>query len=225
MSVRDDYRVVGMSTAQVRELQKALGVTADGAWGNQSQAALEKAYGANADPLAVFKGSGSGSSAGAGLGQSGLGAAASSQQPAQPALSNGYAGSYYTGKDGNNYTDYGALLRNDGFFYPEGARISPNGMYVDVGNGWQFAKYGVAFDKKGPLRDRDGAQLYVPSSVTGLAPGARIPGFEGGGSTDATAPGAADPEPKTDEEKAEWELYLERELKRYQEEWLSGYID
>ena len=219
MSVRNDYRIVGMSTAQVRELQKALGVTADGAWGNQSQAALDKLYGANADPLAAYKGSGSGS------GQSGASTATSSQQPAQPVLSNGYTGSYYTGKDGNNYTDYGALLRNDGFFYPDGARISPNGMYVDVGNGWQFAKYGVAFDNKGPLRDRDGRQVYVPSSVTGLAPGAHIPGFTFDGGASAADPGAADPEPKTEEEKAEWELYLERELKLYNEEWLSGYID
>ncbi len=215
MSVRNDYRIVGMSTAQVRELQKALGVTADGAWGNQSQAALDKLYGANADPLAVYKGSGSGS----GSGQSGSGTAASTRQSAQPHLANGYTGNYYTGKDGNNYTDYGALLRNDGFLYPEGARISPNGMYVDVGNGWQFAKRGIAFDGSGRVLG------YANSSVTGLAPGARVPGiWSGNGSGGAVDPGAADPEPDATQPKSEWELYLERELKRYTEELLSGYM-
>lgn len=51
----NNYRVSGMRTAQVRELQRSLGVTADGAWGKQSQAALEARYGAGADPLSVYK--------------------------------------------------------------------------------------------------------------------------------------------------------------------------
>ena len=207
MSVRNDYRVVGMSTAEVRELQKELGVTPDGAWGSQSQAALDKIYGKNADPLSIFKGAGSAT------GQSGTGAASAAQQYSQPQLTNGYTGSYYT-KNGDNYTDYGALLRNDGFIYPAGAKISPNGMYIDRGNGWEFAKHAVGADG-----------YYHPSSVTGLAPGARIPGFSGVQLRDDPGPGPAEPEPGADQPKSEWELYLERELKRYEEEWLSGYVE
>ena len=213
MAVRSDYRVVGMSTAQVRELQRDLGVTADGAWGKQSQAALDLRYGANADPFKIFKG------AGYTTGQSGTGAGSAGQQYGQPSLPNGYTGAYYT-KDGNNYTDYGALLRNDGFQYPAGAKISPNGMYVDVGNGWQFAKYGVGFDSRGRVLG------YTPSSVTGLAPGTRIPGFSSGGrSGGADNSGTAEPEPDTNQPKSEWELFLEQELKRYTEELLSGYVE
>ncbi len=208
MAVRNDYRVVGMSTAEVRELQKELGVTPDGAWGNQSQAALDKLYGKNADPFSIFKGPGSAT------GQSGAGATSTGQQYSQPGLTNGYTGSYYT-KNGDNYTDYGALLRNDGFIYPAGAKISPNGMYIDRGNGWEFAKHAVGADG-----------YYHPSSVTGLAPGARIPGlWSGGGTGGAADPGPAEPGPGTDQPKNEWELYLERELKRYEEEWLSGYVE
>lgn len=211
MAVRSDYRVVGMSTAQVRELQRDLGVTVDGAWGKQSQAALDLYYGANADPLAVYKGTG-----GTGRG-SGTGTAPAAQH-SQPKLLNGYTGTYYT-KGGNNYTDYGALLRNDGFYYPPGAKISPNGMYVDVGNGWQFAKYGVGFDRYGRVLG------YTPSSVTGLAPGARIPGFSSGGVLGAADPGAAEPEPDTEQPKSEWELDFQQALKQYKEEWRSGYVE
>ncbi|HWR22281.1 MAG TPA: hypothetical protein VN366_02290 [Feifaniaceae bacterium] len=200
MAVKSDYRVTGMSTAEVRELQRNLGVTPDGAWGKQSQAALDKLYGANADPLKIFKGSGNGS--GSAAGQSGAGASSAAKQYGQ--LSNGYTGSYYT-KNGDNYTDYGALLRTDGFYYPAGAKISPNGMYVDVGNGWEFAQTG---------------------SLAGIKPGTRIDFFSGGprGESDPE-PAAPEPEPNADQPKSEWELYLERELKRYEEEWLSGYVE
>lgn len=89
---------------------------------------------------------------------------ASTAQQLQQALSNGYTGpTVQKGKD--LYTPYGALLRNDGFIYPEGAKISPNGMYVDTGNGWQFAKHAVGSDGN-----------YHPSSVTGLAPGSSVLG-------------------------------------------------
>lgn len=131
---------------------------------------------------------------------------------------NGYIGSYYS-KDGDNYTDYGALLRNDGFYYPEGAKISPNGMYVDVGNGWQFAKYGIGFDSRGRVLG------YTPSSVTGLRPGARVPGVWSGGKGGAASPGKAQPEPGTDQPKSDWEISLEEMMKRYKEEQLSGYVE
>ena len=211
MSVQGDYRVPGMRTAEVRELQRMIGVTVDGAWGNQSQAALDKLYGTNADPLKVFKGPGGTT------GQSGTGAASAGQQYSQPESPNGYTGSYYT-KGGNTYTDYGALLRNDGFYYPPGAKISPNGMYVDVGNGWEFAKLGVAFDRSGRMLG------YTPSSVTGLAPGARIPGFSLVESRYDSEPDSAEPEPDADQLKSEWESFFERELKRYKEE-LASYAE
>lgn len=203
---KENYRVDGMSTAQVKELQKMLGVTADGAWGNQSKAALARAYGASADPLSVFTAIKAANTA-----QSRQASTTTSTLP------NGYTGSYYTGKDGNNYTDYGALLRNDGFDYSSGGKISPNGMYVDAGNGWQFAKRGVAFDGSGRVLG------YANSSVTGLAPGARVPGDWSSGGAGSTDPGAANPDPDATEPKSEWELFLERELKRYTEELLSGY--
>ena len=214
MAVRSDYRVVGMKTDEVRALQRMIGVAPDGAWGNKSQTMLNAYYGANADPLAVYKG----------LGATAGPASTPEQQTGQPPLSN-YTGNYYTGKGGSNYTDYGALIRNDGFYYPEGAKVSPNGMYVDVGNGWQFAKYGVAFDKYGPMFDEYGRQQRLPSSVTGLAPGARVPGTWSSNSGGTTDPGGTTAEPGTNQPKTEWELFLERELKRYQEEWLSGYVE
>ncbi len=78
----------------------------------------------------------------------------------------------YTGqavyKDGHFYTPYGALIREDDFLYPAGAKISANGMYVDVGNGWEYAKYATMFDT------RTGASQLVPSDIYGVAPNARI---------------------------------------------------
>ena len=97
----------------------------------------------------------------------------------QQALRNGYSGP--TVQRGNDlYTPYGALLRNDGFQYPEGAKISPNGMYVDTGNGWQYAK--------------------PNTSVSGLAPGANAlgPGESWSKGTSGTpeAPTPATPTPE-----------------------------
>lgn len=65
----------------------------------------------------------------------------------------GYTGMGYYDDRGRAFTDYGAYLREDGFYYPSGARISKNGMYTDTGSGWQFAK---------------------DCSVFGLAPGTRL---------------------------------------------------
>lgn len=113
---------------------------------------------------------------------------ATAAQQLKTALSNGYSGP--TVQKGNNqYTPYGALLRTDGFKYPTGAKISPNGMYYDNGNGWQFAKEGVAFD--------DGKVVgSAKTSVTGLAPGSPVPGFERvnkSKSTNTVAPVAEEP--------------------------------
>ncbi len=76
------------------------------------------------------------------------------------------------GENGRLYTGYGAMLRTDGFFYPSGAKISPNGMYYDIGQGWKFAKRAIAFNGDGELLG------YADSSVTGLAPGSAIPDFK-----------------------------------------------
>ena len=92
-------------------------------------------------------------------------------------------------KDGRTYTDYGALVRDDGFFYSPGARISPNGMYQDTGNGWEFAKQALAF---GPNNQIYG---YTPSSQTGKAPGSNVLGAGETWSrgTPATAPATTAP--------------------------------
>lgn len=57
----------------------------------------------------------------------------------------GYKGMGYYDERGRAFTDYGAYLREDGFYYPDGAKVSKNGMYVDTGSGWQFAKDCDAF--------------------------------------------------------------------------------
>jgi|GEM_PF-5785845 len=197
MAVRSDYRVEGMSAAQVKELQRALGVAADGAWGKVSQAALDAAYGRNADPYGAYTGAepqtyGAASVAGAALG--------------------GSTGGTYRDESGNAYTSYGALLRNDGFEYPAGAKISPNGMYYDTGSGWQFAASG--------------------SSVAGLAPGSAVPGFEripigtqagAAGGSEGTGQDGGAQDANTDADA--WQGYFDRELKRYVEELYTGYFD
>lgn len=74
----------------------------------------------------------------------------------------GYTGMGYYDERGRAFTDYGSYLREDGFYYPSGAKISKNGMYTDTGSGWQFAKDCDAF---------------------GLAPGTRLdllPGWQFG---------------------------------------------
>lgn len=215
MAVRSDYRVPGLSTTEVRALQQTLGVKVDGAWGNKSQAALDALYGAGADPYKAYTGMQGGGTSG---GTTGRGSGASAAPPVYTHIS-GYTGNVYRGSDGRAYTDYGALLREDGFYYPMGAKISPNGMYYDIGNGWQFAKYAKAFDSYGSMLG------YTPSSVTGLKPGSRVPGFEGAAfrrrsDEDDDVPGAIEAE--IDEEKT-WEAYLEEELDRYADELLAGY--
>ena len=129
---------------------------------------------------------------------------ASTAQQLQQALSNGYTGpTVQKGKD--LYTPYGALLRNDGFIYPEGAKISPNGMYYDNGNGWQFAKQAVGSDGN-----------YHPSSVTGLAPGASVmgPGESWSRNDSSTPTPDTTPPPVVEEPKAETPT-IDPELERY----------
>ncbi len=76
----------------------------------------------------------------------------------------GYTGQAY--KVGNRYyTPYGALIREDNHFYPEGAVISANGMYYDTGGGWQYSGYGT-----------QGSGVYnwshsVPTKYTSASPG------------------------------------------------------
>lgn len=129
----------------------------------------------------------------------------------------GYTGKGYT-QNGRTYTDYGALVRTDGFYYPKGAKISPNGMYYDNGNGWQFAKEGVAF-KNGKVIG------HQPNSMTGASPGAEVMRFNksggsSGGSTvtpDATTPDTTTPDSTTVDDVA-LELRrreIERQLQEY----------
>lgn len=120
----------------------------------------------------------------------------------------GYTGPGYQDNTGRSYTDYGAYLRTDGYFYPEGAKISPNGMYYDTGDGqgWRNAKHAFTSDGR-----------YVPSEAYGASPGGQTPGtsmfndyFKGGGqlgggvagggtpaSTQQTTTGAATTTPDT----------------------------
>lgn len=84
----------------------------------------------------------------------------------------GYSGLGYFDDRGRAYTDYGAYLRTDNFEYPTGATISPNGMYYDVGNGWQYAGMATAKNKYAPA-------YSTPSEVYGLAPGTSLHYFDG----------------------------------------------
>ena len=215
MAVRNDYGVVGMNTAQIKTLQTSIGVKADGAWGKVSQAALDAAYGKNADPYTVYTGMQKTDAAGGG----------SQMTPLTGAAPGGYTGNAYLGANGDAYTSYGALLRDDGFEYPEGATISPNGMYYDIGNGWQFAKKANVFDEYGNVTG------LADNSVTGLAPGTAVPGFEriplaaataasitGGTGTSGAAGGAED-----GQDSDAWQAYLDKEVKKYVDELYAGY--
>ena len=86
----------------------------------------------------------------------------------------GYTGAGYTDAKGDSYTDYGAYLRTDNFQYPQGAKISPNGMYFDTGGGWQYAGYASTYD---PSTGQIGT---TPSSMYGKAPGSDVWGSTGG---------------------------------------------
>lgn len=200
MAVKTDYSVDGLSKAQIKELQHAIGAEADGLWGRKSQAALDAAYGKNADPYSVY--SSSNRSGGSGK--------------THPS---GYTGTVVKA-DGHSYTDYGALLREDGFFYPEGAKISPNGMYFDIGNGWQFAKHAVAFDGRGRVLG------YVPGDMTYAAPGTVVKGFERtafrGGSAGDAEPDTEQPD-DDEEEPSLWEQRFDELLDLYNQERFSGY--
>lgn len=137
------------SSAAVKELQRQLGVKADGIWGPKTDAAYNQNY----------QGSNAGGNSHA----------------------TGYDGSVVT-RGNDQYTPYGAYIRSDTLEYPggsapmfqykPGARISPNGMYQDVGRGWEYAGYAAAYDPK------TGQGYATPSSMYGARPGTSIPGFE-----------------------------------------------
>lgn len=91
---------------------------------------------------------------------------ARSRQPGQLDHVSGYTGNAYMDAKGRYYTDYGALLREDGYFYPTGARVSENGMYYDTGNGWQFAGHGASVGGQGN-------NAFVSNRYAG-APGQRV---------------------------------------------------
>lgn len=189
-----------------RELNKnGANLVVDGVYGNKTDAAYNQYIGSSS-------GSGSGGSSGRSSGGSSGG---------YGRHESGYAGPIVTGQDGNSYTEYGALLREDGFFYPEGAKISPNGMYFDIGNGWQFAKYGVAFDGGGHVLG------YTPTSMTGAAPGTRVSGFENafsrssGSSSGSGTGGGTDSEEEG--ELSIWEKFFDEQLKKHEEELYAGY--
>ena len=210
VNITDSQLPTGVvSHADVASLQKQLNamganLAEDGIYGPKTQAAYDKYY---------TSGSGSGGSSGRSSGGSSGG---------YGQHQSGYVGPIVSGQDGNSYTEYGALLREDGFFYPEGAKISPNGMYFDIGNGWQFAKYGLAFDGGGNVLG------YTPNSMTYAAPGTRVSGFEGAYSrSSGSSSGGANAENGTDSEQEEelsiWEKFYDEQLKKNEEELYTGY--
>lgn len=186
-----------------RELNKnGANLVVDGIYGDKTNAAYKQQIGSSS-------GSGSGGSSGHSSGGSSGG------------HKSGYVGPIVTGKDGNSYTDYGALLREDGFFYPAGAKISPNGMYFDIGNGWQFAKYGVAFDGGGHVLG------YTPNSMTYAAPGTRVSGFEGDYARSSGSPtgGSTGDDADSDEEEelSIWEKFYDEQRRKNEEELYGSY--
>jgi peptidoglycan hydrolase-like protein with peptidoglycan-binding domain len=202
-----------VSHADVASLQRELNknganLVVDGVYGNKTDAAYNQYFGSSS-------GSGSGGSSGRSSGGSSGGASGGNTR--HPS---GYDGPVVKGADGHSYTEYGALLREDGFFYPAGAKISPNGMYFDIGNGWQFAKYGLAFDGGGNVLG------YTPNSMTYAAPGTRVSGFEGAyarssgvSPDDGNEDGGADAE----EGLSLWEQYYDEQRRKHEEELYAGY--
>ncbi len=195
------------SREKVIKLQQMLNenganLVVDGIYGDKTNAAYKQQIGSSS-------GSGSGSSSGRSSGGSSGG------------HKSGYVGPIVTGRDGNSYTDYGALLREDGFFYPAGAKISPNGMYFDIGNGWQFAKYGVAFDGGGHVLG------YTPNSMTYAAPGTHVSGFERDYARSSGSPtgGSTGDDADSDEEEelSIWEKFYDEQRKKNEEELYGSY--
>ncbi len=187
-----------------RELNKnGANLVVDAIYGDKTNAAYKQQIGSSS-------GSGSGGSSGRSSGGSSGG------------HKSGYVGPIVTGKDGNSYTDYGALLREDGFYYPAGAKISPNGMYFDIGNGWQFAKYGVAFDSKGHVLGDP-----VPNSMTYAAPGTHVSGFEGDYARSSGSPtgGSTGDDADSDEEEelSIWEKFYDEQRRKNEEELYGSY--
>ena len=175
---------------------KGANLTVDGLYGDKTDAALKNATSS----------SGSGRSTGSSSG-------GNTGHPSE------YDGAIVEGKDGKSYTTYGALLREDGFYYPSGAIISPNGMYYDIGNGWQFAKQAVTYNKAKQEFN------HAPGDMTGAAPGTVVKGFERtafrGGSTSSAD--ADTEQPDNEEEPSLWEQYFDEQLELYNKERLSGY--
>ena len=170
-------QVSGVTQAQLNSLKQALGMKdSDGSWESIYKEVLErlgmKDSAMKQKTQTTFVASSKLEDAKTAGGTNGVFASAKGRQLGSIAHSSGYVGQGYVDDAGNYYTAYGALLREDDFFYPPGARISPNGMYYDDGSGWKFAKYALAFNAKGDILG------YAASEVTGLAPGSAVPGFE-----------------------------------------------
>lgn len=106
----------------------------------------------------------------------------------------GYSGIGYLGQDGRYYTSDGSLLREDSHYYPSGAKISQNGMYYDVGNGWHSAHMSGVYGKNGVKFG------VTPSYITGMAPGSRIGIFDflSAGSGEGSSSGYSSDEGTTD---------------------------
>jgi hypothetical protein len=88
-------------------------------------------------------------------------------------------------------------------------------------NGWQFAKYGLAFDGSGH------ALGYTPNSMTYAAPGTIVSGFEGdyarsSGSPTGDASGD-DADSDEEEELSIWEKFYDEQRKKNEEELYGSY--
>lgn len=245
------------SASAVKAMQRELGVKADGVWGPNTQAAYESSkqqptasYPAYTNYTASASGGSSqlgaqiyrestpsgrqataftaGPTTSAGVSATSVG----NRQAGYVEHVSGYTGQGYRDEKGRYYTDYGALLREDGFFYPTGAIVSPNGMYYDDGNGWQYANH---------AKTSDGRYVASATASTGVAPGTTIfsvdkeeqermriaasvaaaaSASKGAYNTIETELGASTPPVSASEE---WKNYFDREIELYRKKLLEGY--
>ena len=159
---------------------------------------------------------------------SGVFAYAKGRTPGYLSHVSGYTGYGYQDAKGNFYDEQGNYLREDGYFYEPGAKISKNGKYQDTGSGFGHAGYSVTGNGKNVL--------YTKGEYYGVAPNTVLFDTRDWNKGLTSAGGE---EQQQEEEPAtavdafvsaqkknpvtEWEEAFEKELARYTEEYFSGY--
>lgn len=129
---------------------------------------------------------------------SGIFAYAKSRTPGYVEHVSGYKGYGYQDAKGNFYDANGNYLREDGYFYEPGAKISKSGMYQDTGSGYGHAGHSVYGNGSGTM--------YVKGPNYGVAPNTVLyntSDWSGGGRSEPVASAPTNPTPPAKDTVAE----------------------